>query len=90
MRSPGQNGGARPGAGRKPRPVEEDVKGAIDSALQKNPGALEDIWLKVIDKAKDGDVRFTQILFNYYYGKPRENEGNPQEFAITLRFKDAE
>lgn len=65
-------GGYRPGAGRKKAAVEEDVKGAINRALEANPEALNDIWNKVIQKAKDGSEKHITIFLNYYYGKPKE------------------
>lgn len=84
MRSENQRGGARNGAGRKTRQVEEDVKGAIKAALNANPGALEAIWNKVITRAKEGSDKHAQIFFNYYYGKPKENLEQPQEMIINV------
>lgn len=75
-------GGARPGAGRKPIAVEENVREAIKTAL--GTESLLKIWQKVIEKAEGGSDKHTQILFNYYYGKPKENEGQPSEMIITV------
>ena len=67
-------GGRREGAGRKPAKVEDDVRGAIKSALDsKGPDALKNIWLKVVDKATEGSDKHIQILMNYFYGKPVDN-----------------
>jgi len=77
-------GGARPGAGRKPLSVEEDVRSAIKLALSQSPDAINKIWQTVVDKAQKGSDKHTQLLFNYYYGKPKENEGQPSEMIITV------
>lgn len=78
-------GGARPGAGRKPRRVENDVRLAIRDAIRSNPDALDKIWKRVVKEAIAGSEKHTQILFNYYYGKPKENEGQPTEMIINVR-----
>ena len=77
-------GGARPGAGRKPKAIEDDVKGAIKNAIERNPGALEAIWDRVVKEAKAGDVKQAALFFNYYYGKPKENLEQPQEMTINV------
>lgn len=77
-------GGARPGAGRKPLSLENDVKTAIKLALAKDPDALTAVWSKVIEKAKAGSDKHISILFNYNYGKPKDNEGQPSEMIITV------
>lgn len=68
------NGGKRPGAGRKPNKIEEDVKTAIKNALaESGEDALQIIWKKVIEQAQKGSEKHIQILLNYYYGKPVDN-----------------
>lgn len=78
------NGGARKGAGRKPMAIEDDVKGAIKAALNSSPGAMEAIWKKIVEKAQAGSEKHAMILLNYYYGKPKENEGQPGKMVITV------
>lgn len=78
------NGGARKGSGRKPMAIEDDVKGAIKAALNSSPGAMEEVWKKIVEKAKAGSEKHAMILLNYYYGKPKENEGNASEMIITV------
>lgn len=68
----GKNGGARPGAGRKPMAIEDNVKAAIKKAMAKDPAQLNRIWEKVFEKAEKGSDRHIQILFAYYYGRPIE------------------
>ena len=75
-------GGKRKGAGRKTIAQEDNVRNAINYALGKE--SLNEIWKKVIEKARNGSDRHTQLLFNYYYGKPKENEGQPTEMIINV------
>lgn len=68
--------------------IEEDVRGAIKRALDAQPGgagpALDAIWKNVIDEAREGSDKHQKIFLEYYYGKPKENEGNPTEMVITI------
>lgn len=75
-------GGKRAGSGRKSGVQEENVREAIKSAL--GPESLTKIWKKIIEKAEQGSDKHAQILCNYYYGKPKENEGLPTELRITI------
>lgn len=77
-------GGARQGAGRKPSAIEQNVKDAIKVALDENPGALSAIWGAVIKNAKQGSDKHTKLLFEYYYGKPKENLEEPHEMTINV------
>ena len=78
------HGGARKGSGRKSAAIEDDVKGAIKAALARNPGALEKIWDNVIKMAEQGSDKHANIFLNYYFGKPKENEGQPGELIVTV------
>lgn len=78
------HGGPRPGAGRKKLAIEDNAQAAIKEAIRNDPSALTDIWSNIIAKAKKGSDRHAQLLFNYYYGKPKENEGTPTEMIITV------
>jgi hypothetical protein len=77
-------GGKRIGAGRKPLAVEDNVREAIKKAIVDNPDAINQIWKRVIKEAKAGSDKHTLLLFNYYYGKPKENEGQPTEMIINV------
>jgi hypothetical protein len=77
-------GGKRIGAGRKPLSIEDNVKEAIKRALSSEPDAMNKIWQKVVSEAKAGSEKHTQLLFNYYYGKPKDNEGQPTEMIINV------
>lgn len=58
-------GGARPGAGRKPKAAE------IELIEKLSP--LEDIALKKLqDGVKSGDYNFIKLFMEYRYGKPKQ------------------
>ncbi len=76
-------GGARPGAGRKSGAIEENCKAHIKRAL--GPNDLDEIWKKIVEMAKNGSEKHTTLLMNYYYGKPKENEGEPTEMIIRVQ-----
>ena len=79
-------GGARPGAGRKPVAIEDNVKLVIKQALDASggPEAMIQVWKKIIEKAKGGSDKHAQILLNYYHGKPKENLEQPTEMVINV------
>lgn len=82
---PGKNGGARPGAGRKPLAIEENVKEVIKKALAaEGNDALEKVWQMIIKRAVAGSEKHAQILLNYYHGKPKENLEQPTEMVINV------
>ncbi len=86
----GKNGGKRPGAGRKPMAVEENVKGFIKRAMEEVGGeeALVQVWRVIVEKAKMGSDKHAQILLNYYHGKPKENLEQPSELIIRVSHRD--
>jgi hypothetical protein len=78
-------GGARPGAGRKPIAIEDNVKEVIKMALGRSgDDSMVLIWQKIIEKAKAGSDKHAQILLNYYHGKPKENLEQPTEMIINV------
>jgi hypothetical protein len=79
-------GGARPGAGRKPVAIEDNVKAVIKLALDQSGGAdaMVEVWSMIIKKAKAGSDKHAQILLNYYHGKPKENLEQPTEMIINV------
>lgn len=86
----GKNGGKRPGAGRKPKEVEENVKAYIRRAMEANGGeqALIDVWGVIVRKAKEGSEKHAQLLLSYYHGKPKENLEQPSELIIRVSHRD--
>lgn len=62
----GKNGGAREGAGRKPK--AEEVK--LIEALS----PLDSLALSVIERGlEDGDTAVLKIFMEYRYGKPKQS-----------------
>jgi len=61
------NGGARKGAGRKPK--SEELK------LREKLSPLEDDAFNALKAGvQNGDFKFVQLYYNYYAGKPRETK----------------
>jgi len=59
------NGGARQGAGRKPK--SEEIK------LVERLSPLEDDALAAMaEGVKSGDIKWVQLYLSYYLGKPKE------------------
>ena len=59
------NGGAREGAGRKPK--SEEIK------LVERLSPLEDDALAALSEGvKSGDIKWVALYLNYYLGKPKE------------------
>lgn len=84
----GLQGGARAGAGRKPKEVEKGLNEAINNALDSLGGEkINDLWKQVIDKAEKGSFQHLQLFFNYYYGKPKESVNVSGGLALTIRRK---
>ncbi len=80
LRSPGQMGGARPGAGRK-----HGSKNKITSELKDKLEPLEDLGLKRLkellqDKATDKKilVGVIELVLAYRHGKPKQEVFNPE------------
>ena len=75
-------GGARPGAGRKKRLEEEEIISKLD------PMAL-DVFAKLHEKIKEGDMKAIQLFCAYYIGLPTQKieskiEGNLNQIAIEI------
>jgi len=66
------HGGSRPGAGRKPGFAAKNVEEArryLSGRVAEEIGPLADI---LIEKAKAGDTRALQVLFDRAWGRPRQ------------------
>jgi hypothetical protein len=81
------HGGSRKGSGRKPAAIEDDVRGAIKAAMNRNPGAMDKIWDNIIEQSAKGSEKHQKILLEYIYGKPKENEGQPTRMVISVSRK---
>jgi hypothetical protein len=85
------HGGARPGAGRKPKEVKDSL-----------PGLLQEGWPRedrlaciqaLAGKASGGDVKAAALLLGYSYGKPKEpievsGGDTPLRHEITIVYQD--
>ncbi len=63
----GKNGGARPGAGRKPKVDEIKIIEAMDAVM-----IPEDAWQKLAEKVEEGDVQAIKTWLAYRYGQPTQ------------------
>jgi hypothetical protein len=83
------HGGNRPGAGRKSKAEELGLSKLIDECAGQD--GMKEVILKLVDKAKQGSFLHTQLLMQYYYGKPTDNlDITSGGEIISIRFKDAE
>lgn len=71
-------GGARPGAGRKPKADEEKVRGLAVSAIEKKHGTLEAGFLALLDTQEPALVKF---VWEHAVGKPREKHDVDNAFT---------
>jgi hypothetical protein len=63
----GQNGGARLGAGRKPKAEEIKIIEQMDAIA-----VPEDAWRALWDKCQDGDIQAIKTWLNYRFGMPKQ------------------
>ena len=62
------NGGARKGAGRKPRSEEHKLIEQLDKHIDR-----DDVTLKLKELILKGDFKAIQLYMNYVYGKPQDS-----------------
>jgi len=77
-----KNGGARPGAGRKPKATELE--------LIERLSPLDDIALKSLKLGvESGDFNFTKLFMEYRFGKPKQDIGlsGVLDLATKIVFK---
>ena len=60
-------GGARPGAGRKPKADEIKVIEQMDAVM-----IPEEAWESLAHRVKDGDVNAIKTWLNYRFGMPKQ------------------
>ena len=63
----GQNGGARLGAGRKPKADEIKIIEQMDAIA-----VPEDAWRALWEKCQDGDIQAIKCWLNYRFGMPKQ------------------
>ena len=83
------NGGARPGAGRKPKDEEQKIRDLMKPYSLDAIQCLANIILD--DKARHSDkISASKLIIEYTYGKPKETvetTHNINEFSIKDVFK---
>tara|TARA_R110000782_G_scaffold7888_2_gene26220 strand:+ start:1098 stop:1367 length:270 start_codon:yes stop_codon:yes gene_type:complete len=77
------NGGARKGAGRKPKADEVKLIERLDAIIDKDEavGKLGELVTK-------GDIRALQLYLSYRYGKPKESIDLNSSEGLNINFKD--
>jgi hypothetical protein len=75
-------GGARPGAGRKKKLEEEEIIRRLDPMAN-------DVFTKLHEKIREGDMKAIQLFCAYYIGLPTQKieskiEGNLNQIAIEI------
>ena len=63
------NGGARQGAGRKPKAQEKELIEKLDNIIDK-----EEVLKKLKELINEGDMRPLNLYMGYRYGKPKETK----------------
>lgn len=63
----GKNGGARPGAGRKPKVLEVKLIEQMDAIA-----VPEKIWLALLRKCEEGDTQALKLWLAYRLGLPKQ------------------
>ena len=63
----GQNGGARPGAGRKPKIQEVKLIEQMDAI-----SVPDEIWKALLFKCKEGDTAAIKLWLSYRFGLPKQ------------------
>ena len=91
----GQNGGARPGAGRKPKIQEIKVIEQMDAV-----SVPSEIWKALLYKVKEGDTAAIKLWLSYRFGMPKQQvdiTSNGESIAPPIQwltkgieFKEAE
>jgi len=81
------NGGAREGAGRKPKSDELKLVEALDKHIDQ-----EEVFDTLHGLIKEGNIRAIQLYMNYRHGKPKESvtlssDGFEINFKDLLRFE---
>lgn len=78
-------GGARPGAGRKPKAEEERIKNLSLASIVKAFGSEAEGWDHLAKQAIES-LPHMKMLWEYTYGKPKETVDLPNG-GIVIRVK---
>lgn len=82
-----QNGGSRPGAGRKPKVQEEQVRSLCISAIVKKHGSEEEGLQALLDS---GEASLVKFVYEHAYGKPKDKieHSGDQEAPVIFKADD--
>jgi hypothetical protein len=75
------NGGARPGAGRKPKADEIKLVEQMDAVL-----VPESVWMSLAEKVEAGDTNAIKTWLQYRYGMPKQIVQNTN-INVMKKFK---
>jgi len=73
-RNNGSIKGVSRGQGRPPKIKEKETNALTLKALVKAFGSEEKAWIHVAEKAAEGNFNYTKMLWEYRYGKPKEQQ----------------
>lgn len=62
------------GQGRPPKVKEKETNALTLNALKKTFGSEEKAWIHIAKKAAQGNFNYTKLLWEYRYGKPKEQQ----------------
>jgi hypothetical protein len=77
------NGGARQGAGRKPKADEIKLIERLDSIIDK-----DEALSKLGELVAKADIRALQLYLSYRYGKPKESIDLNSSEGLNINFRD--
>ena len=82
------NGGARPGAGRKPVFEEAYLKDVGKKAIAEIFGSEEKFFIDIAKKSKE-NFSYCKLLLEYVYGKPKQSvDMNIGKTVTAIKFID--
>jgi len=73
-----KHGGARKGAGRKPKVDEITLIESMDAVL-----VPQDAWKKLAEKVKENDVQAIKTWLSYRYGMPKQTIDNNTNVTLN-------
>lgn len=81
------HGGKRENSGRKPKADELKLMDTIKDAVSESD--FSDIWKTIAKEAKGGSAAHIKVLFEYFYGKPKETIKHelPDDKEYSLEIK---
>lgn len=62
------------GQGRPPKIKEKETNALTLKAITKAFGSEEKAWIHIAKKASEGNFNYTKMLWEYRYGKPKEQQ----------------